>query len=223
MAFLGQKQQLLNQQIEIMYNQLELRYTRSELEGQKGEMIKQNETLQKQQFENTFFQLLNVQNQIIESIDLRNSKTDTIIALGRDCFKRFYKALKQSLSQIDFQRGGMTNPRSATIEQTLKAYDKIFGYYQSDLGHYFRNLYHIIKFVHQADNINKKRYTNFVRAQLSSYELAILFYNALSPNGEKKFKPLIEEYALLKNLNQNLVFNKADLKRYNPNAFGNKK
>ena len=40
-----------------MYNQLELRYTRSELEGQKGEMIKQNETLQKQQFENTFFQL----------------------------------------------------------------------------------------------------------------------------------------------------------------------
>lgn len=34
-AFLGQKQQLLNQQLEIMYNQAELQYTRLELKGQK--------------------------------------------------------------------------------------------------------------------------------------------------------------------------------------------
>src|SRR5438309_1901831 len=39
-AFLGQKQQLLNQQLEIMYSQLEVKYTRLELEGQKNEMIK---------------------------------------------------------------------------------------------------------------------------------------------------------------------------------------
>ena len=44
-AFLGQKQQLLNQQLEIMYSQIEVKYTRLELAGQKAEMKEQNATL----------------------------------------------------------------------------------------------------------------------------------------------------------------------------------
>jgi hypothetical protein len=41
-------------------------------------------------------------------------------------------------------------------------------------------------------------YTNLVRAQLSSYEIALMFYNCLSEMGREKFKPLVERYALLK-------------------------
>ena len=52
-AFLGQKQSILNQQIEILYNQEELRATRKELAGQKEQMELQNATLKQQQFENT--------------------------------------------------------------------------------------------------------------------------------------------------------------------------
>ncbi|WP_439131563.1 hypothetical protein [Polaribacter sp.] len=54
-AFLGQKQQLLNQQLEIMYSQLEVKYTRLELAGQKAEMKLQNETLKIQKFEKHLF------------------------------------------------------------------------------------------------------------------------------------------------------------------------
>lgn len=39
-----------------------------------------------------------------------------------------------------------------------------------------------------------------VRAQLSDYELLWVFYNCLSPNGVRKFKPYVEKYSLLKNL-----------------------
>ncbi len=89
-AFLGQKQQLLNQQLELMYSQLEVKYTRLELKGQKEEMKLQNETLRQQKFENTFFQLLTLFNSIVNSLDLRSRRTKEVATLGRDCFNIFY-------------------------------------------------------------------------------------------------------------------------------------
>ena len=97
-AFLGQKQQLLNQQLEIMYSQLEVKHTRLELAGQKQEMKEQNETLRQQKFENTFFQLLNLFSSIVNSLDLRKSSSKTdVISTGRDCFEIFYKRLQGTL------------------------------------------------------------------------------------------------------------------------------
>jgi hypothetical protein len=46
----------------------------------------------------------------------------------------------------------------------------------------------------------KYKYTSILRAQLSDYELLWLFYNGISRNGKLKFKPLIEEYSLLKTI-----------------------
>ena len=57
-AFLGQKQQLLNQQIEINHNKEELKLNRLELQNQHKEMQQQNETLKLQNFENTYFNLI---------------------------------------------------------------------------------------------------------------------------------------------------------------------
>lgn len=76
-AFLGQKQQLYHQQLEIMYSQLEVKYTRLELEGQKNELIEQNKTLRQQRFENTFFQLLRNHQDIVNSIDIRSSSSNS--------------------------------------------------------------------------------------------------------------------------------------------------
>lgn len=87
------------------------------------------------------------------------------------------------------------------------------------MGHYFRNLYHIVKFVDNSDLENKKTYTNFVRAQLSSFELVLIFYNCLSDKGSEKFKPLVEEYSLLKNMNTDLVFNQKHLNEYCHKAY----
>jgi len=61
-----------------------------------------------------------------------------------------------------------------------------------------------MRFVPQ--HILRHFYTNIVRAQLSSQELLLLFYNALSDLGNEKFKPLIEEIALLKTVPKNELF-----------------
>lgn len=64
-------------------------------------------------------------------------------------------------------------------------------------------LYRIIKYVdesHVIDDNQKYNYVCILRATLSWYELLVLFYNGLSDNGNKHFKPLVEKYALFNNL-----------------------
>ena len=208
-AFLGQKQQLLNQQLEIMFSQLEVKYTRLELAGQKEEMATQNATLIQQKFENTFFQLLANHNSIVNSLDIMRTSSSgnrETYANGRDCFVTF------------FDRFRRTN-RDSNMTVVLQKYNSFFQKNVADLGHYFRNLYHIIKFIDESEIENKKRYTNFVRAQLSSGELALLFYNCLSVFGYDKFKPLVEKYALLKNRDPSLLIDIAHEDEYKPTAF----
>ncbi|WP_053990017.1 putative phage abortive infection protein [Mangrovimonas sp. TPBH4] len=215
-AFLGQKQQLLNQQLEIMYSQLEVKYTRLELAGQREEMATQNDTLLNQKFENTFFQLLTLFNGIVNSLDLRNGSR-VIISSGRDCFKTFYNSLRAETKNAIGQNTPFV---SAPIIQTIKAYDKVYNQNKSDLSHYFRTIYHIFKFIDDSTIENKKRYASIVRAQLSSYEQVLLFYNCIHSNGLKKFKPLIEQYAILKNLDEDLILSPNHLNEYEPSARG---
>lgn len=64
-------------------------------------------------------------------------------------------------------------------------------------------MYLILKHIDTSnlnDGVDKKFYTNFLRAQLSSDELLFLFYNCASELGNKKFKPLIEKYEIFEHL-----------------------
>ncbi|WP_157972910.1 putative phage abortive infection protein [Aureibaculum luteum] len=215
-AFLGQKQQLLNQQLEIMYSQLEVKYTRLELAGQKREMILQNETLLNQKFENTFFQLLTLFNSIINSLDLRKRHGNTIIATGRDVFDTFNTSFIQKVRNLIGYRG----VNESKIEEAIRAYNEVYDENKADLSHYFRTIYHIFKFIDDSKIENKKRYVSIARAQLSSYEQILLFYNCLHINGNEKFKPLIEKYAIFKNIDTSLLLNQEHLEKYKKGAYG---
>ena len=87
-------------------------------------------------------------------------------------------------------------------------------------SHYFRSLYHIFKFISLSEFQDKQFYANLVVAQLSSYELALLFYNCLTSYGNEKFKPLIEQFGVLENLDTNLALAGSHLERYDKSAFG---
>lgn len=73
-----------------------------------------------------------------------------------------------------------------TINKLEKIYELFFQRYHYAIGHYFRHLYHILKFVVHFEKSNNnfeglgRKYINFVQAQMSSYEMALLFYNAIS-------------------------------------------
>ena len=91
------------------------------------------------------------------------------------------------------------------------------------LDHYFRNLYRIVKYVNESpllsDIHERYQYTSIVRGQLSRYEILWLFYNGLSDYGKDKFKPLIEKYALLKNIRVELLVKIEDKDLYASSAY----
>lgn len=86
-------------------------------------------------------------------------------------------------------------------EKLLRIYDYYFHVFQSDLSHYFRNLYNIIRYAERsASVIEQKRHVKMLRAQLSNYEILFIAYNGMHEYGSK-FHRLIEKFELLKNLN----------------------
>jgi len=193
---------------ELALQRKELEYTRDEIKKQRMQLEKQNETLSVQKFENTFFNLLRLHHEIVNVLDLRRRME--VIAEGRDCFKTIY----EEFYRIAIERGG-------SIDSVIYSYEEVFNKHQADLGHYFRNLYHIFKYVHFSGVPfpEKHRYANFARAQLSSYELLLLFYNCLSKNGQEKFKPLVEEYQILKNMPIEKLVHINHKENYEPTAF----
>jgi hypothetical protein len=212
-AFLGQKQQLLNQQLEIMFSQLEVKYTRLELSGQKKEMATQNATLIQQKFESTFFQLLGLFNNISNSIDITNNGN---IYTGRDCFKVFYDLLKGT---CEVEKRKSKTGGQISFNELMNGYSIFYNTNISDLSHYFRTIYHIFKFIDTSEIDDKERYTSLVRSQLSSYEQILIFYNCLHDNGLKKFKPLLEKYKIFKNIDASLILNQGHREKYKESAF----
>jgi hypothetical protein len=212
----------------------------------------------RQNFENTFFNLLTIHHQIIDSIDFKTSKiyylepelktyiesnrfykqefTHELIIeehlKSRDVFKFTLTILNTILEDELFIEKIYGSYNNATLVQLAEDFSKlklkkniikyenetIYSYFSSlfniiysnvntDYGHYFRNLYRIIKIVDEQifdkdDEVNnykiKYSYTSIIRAQLSDDEAKWIFFNCLSKNGYEKFKPLIEKYSLLK-------------------------
>ena len=210
-AFAGVIVAILLQKNELELQRQELKSTREVLNLQKEEMEAQNETNKLHRFENTFFQMLDLHHNIVEKMFANLGRGNVLE--GRRCFTRFYSEFKRAIRPIAVFPGG------DELERIRDAYHNFYPQHQTELGHYFRNLYQIIKFVNNSTVQDKKRYTNIVRAQLSSHEQALLFYNCLSDQGSEKFKPLIERYTLLKHLPINLLEADEYVEFYDRRAF----
>lgn len=113
---------------------------------------------------------------------------------------------------------------------SLLARTKYYGGHQYRLGHYFRHLYQIIVYIDENDKLTysqKYKYVKIVRAQLSTYEQTLLFFNSISNLGrtweldvdlEKKVKAskisdykiyngLITKYNLIRNIPNEFITN----------------
>lgn len=198
------------QREELSLQRRELELTRKEMSGQKEQLASQASTLKLQQFENTFFSLLRTQQDIVNATDLVNPNS-RIVTKSRDCYKVFYLRLKDIWNE---------DPSfTYSLQGIRRHYGKFFEDAESEVGHYFRHLYHLIKIIKSSGVENPRQYTNLVRAQLSSYELLLLFYNGLADTGRDKFKPLIEEFSLLKNLPTQHLLDSTHVNLYASTAF----
>lgn len=99
------------------------------------------------------------------------------------------------------------------------AYTKAALVHIDNFSHYFRNLYHLLRFIKETiliDEGEKRRYAKILRSQLSEPELLALFYNSLCPIklpgretmelGFPKMGALLIEFDILQNLSPRSIF-----------------
>lgn len=216
-AFLGQKQQLLLQREAMEQQKAQFDQEQNELEQQREQFLLQQESIRQQNFENAFFQLLGLHNQNV--IQLRGTINGTEWH-GRACFGEWYNNIFKTDFRSWLLRNSSHQHNSILKETAVEYYLSFYINNRANFSHYFRTLYHIFKFIKYSkipDN-EKKRYASLVRAQLSANELAFLFYNGISPYGEK-FKPLIEEFSLMEHLDKDKLLHPSHLSFYDPKAF----
>jgi hypothetical protein len=235
--------------IKIQSNELEL--TREELaksslalESQSESFKIQNDSIKQQNFENTFFNMLNLHNEIMVALKIkekglpikgklngmdisfnRHIYNETNNKLGKDAicevlgiFNRFlidfntypnYENSSMSKFNDEEYKDYKLHPKQCnrTNELYLMFHDNL----QQVFGHYFRNIYQILKFISNSSIENKKFYANIFRAQFSKDELELLFYNCASDIGNEKFLPLIIEFEFLEHLPFREDINKKDI------------
>ena len=216
------------QKEELRLQREELRQTRQEMNRQTKEFDEQNKTLQIQRFENTFFNMLRLLQEILQGLSICTTKpnistfpdssgrrnrawqTDIVTFTGRQVFEETYNGTDICLTNLIKNKG-------------IKGYNESNAISLYD--HYFRLLYRIMKFVDTSSSIidaeTRHQYMAMLRGQLSRYELIWLYYNGLSNNGFEKLKPLIEKYAMLKNIRQELIVDTdMPVGEYSLSAFG---
>ena len=174
----------------------ELRLTREETTKTREVFEEQKQTTKLQRFENTFFSMLDLHNEIVSSIPITDNirrqfqkgalSSNPIV--GRESFDVFANLLYSSVTNHYYHNKGL---------QLYKSFFNISGDY---IGVYFRNIFQILKFISTSSIENKKFYANILRSQLSDKELYILLYHCSSYLGEDKFLPLVLEFEFFEHL-----------------------
>jgi uncharacterized membrane protein len=208
----------------------ELRATTTEMRNSSTALQEQSQSIKLQNFENTFFKMIDVHNSIISDLALErftNEYRDNNSAYhvnfldiklkfseNKDVTERkTIKRLLDILTQYDKQ-----------CHQDHKTnYDKFHNYYEDKIGHYFGFIYQVLILIRDAEENkqieNSKKYAHLYRSLFSKPELALLAHHCLGSIGEKKFKALVENFEFFEHLPTNSLNDELESK-YDKSAFG---
>lgn len=186
-----------------------------------------NEKLaRKSQFESVFFNMTSTFEEIVSQLVYKESVRGTIVQpvpkslyntgkpretsgvakdvveyRGREIFRYIYLN-----KQITGGNGKLVRGIKELVETSpdISMSDIRENFFDGTLDHYFRYAYRIMKYVKTSKLIEddeREGYASIFRAQLSCFELLVLFFNCLGMD-ENKFKHLVEEYHLFNNLRE---------------------
>jgi hypothetical protein len=188
----------------------------------------QNENYYITGFESNLFKMIESHHKIIDRIYY----TGEIVGIN---------ALNHYRAQIDrfideygayIYQGEIVRPQDKFLELNFHAKtNQLISYYSNNynnlfykIGHYFRHIYHIFKYIDNDDNkLSKEQkmfYSKIIRAQLSHDEIILIGINGLTDYGIG-FKEYIEKYSLLHRIMNSDIYRSIFIYNYSKNAFGN--
>ena len=210
--------------ISVILQTQELKEARTEFKGQK-------EALENQEFDNKFFQMLNLLNNISDRLTLEIHSTNHN---GKDVFKYLKRFINHNM--YTSYNGDLINNRPLEEDKFKyfqNEFDDFNNSYDTTFKYYFINLYQILKYIdtYSINETEAKEYTNMLRAQLTKNELILLAYNAIGVQNftTNQYQLLVEKYAFFEHLryddfceNENIIeIVNTILVKYDEKAFGN--
>ncbi len=160
--------------------------------------VEQKKQTESQQFEQTFFHLLD--NFIFLRQQL-NNKAENIKGLDYIHFVR--SSIEKDIDKVCKEKDAFNILNSLETRKKIEGVYKTAFLAESDqLGHYFRSFYHLLKYIKEQCPIeeNKKMYFDLVQAQMNTDELYLTCINGISSYGRKKLYPLLNDSSFLENL-----------------------
>ena len=223
----------------IKYQVEELTLTRKEVENSTSELRgsrEANEQLvsvtQQQNLENSFYQLFDFFNSMVENIGFRDNfgTASAKFHVGANGFRAISEDIlscaSNTCSELPANFDRNINPDNWPVEnwmeykknfesdyEALEAlallhYKHVYSQHQAELGRYFRVLYNILRFLSNKQgefaNGMGETYAKLFRACLSNYELLVIYLNCLSDEGEPMIR-YAEEFSLFDNLPAHLL------------------
>lgn len=174
------------------------------LQEQKRATDENIKSIRLQQFENTFFQLISVHYQIVNSLKIilqdefgrpeKDEAGNKEIKEGIGCFV--------ALAEVIGQNYRTKKSENVTGENFSEVCSEQLYIYSAELGHYFGNFFNILTYVDDSKDISdsdRPKYVEILKSQLSNYELVILLYYDMV-KVDKKRRELIEKYCLFENI-----------------------
>lgn len=134
----------------------ELKNSAIELRNSAEALKEQSQSIVIQNFENRFFNMLSLHNQNVNSSCIRmetraSQDSSTEKYSGRACYAKYHYFLKDKLSSAAKQKG------SEYKEGINASFGRFYRDFAYELGYYFRNIYCVLKFVHDSNLPDKKR------------------------------------------------------------------
>lgn len=185
------------------------------------EQFEMQDKLQRQaSFETTFFNLLNMLDNVRTNAISVLTRSDSEIISIRLWYKRMEDSFKTAKDNIKVLSADVESQVEATEGKVAEIYESFVaenGY----AGFYFRYIYHAIKFTldYWKDYPTCRKYIDQLCARLTDEELSLIFYNSLSKYGLNQderplFKEILDKYQVFENLNKDFLMDRSHFRFY---------
>lgn len=163
-----------------------------DLRDTKDDIDEQNDTLALQRFEHSFFTVLEMHNKLVDGFFMEAGKYGNANNLSGKSVLQFISDRMEFRADL---KSGDENQHDFSSNYPADNSFRVF------LDQYFGSFYNLYEQISKAPENKDKWYSDIVRSRLIEAELVLLYLHGLygGPEGFK-FRPIIEKYALLKNI-----------------------
>jgi hypothetical protein len=157
---------------------------------QRKEFTESKRVFIKQQFDNTFFELIKVYRNIVDNISI-NTASGQLLGIS------FYDNNMTGLQNNFITQRALSYNRKTAVRD----YQNFYVQYKNITTVYFKTLYRIYALIDDSElhSEDKRTYSKILRAQLTDSELFFIRYNAMTEHGRKSAE-YINKYNILKHL-----------------------